>query len=123
MTARITTDDLFKFAAGHHPEPFAPVTGQSHHYRLIASLVNQLAAHAEMRRDANSSGRINDLHAVEGGIMVALGEVLSDRAWANRDGTHDDDQWIEVVVFRAAGYLEWLKPLLEPKREETQWGH
>lgn len=116
MTRPITVDDLFKFAAGQFPEPLAPVSGQSHYYGLIAALVNQIMTNrTEVLSLGSPVAQARYLVAQESGLLIALGVVLSDRAWSRRDDTYDDREWVGLCLSRAEGYLTWLQPLLDPK--------
>lgn len=125
MTVRITGNDLLKFAAGHHREPYAPTLGQRSYYDLLARQINQvLTSVAARSEDTNSSGRINHLHSFEEGLLVNLGEVLSERCQdVPQIGDGPDEmppgEWAQECGLRAHRYLEWLQPLLDQKREEA----
>lgn len=131
MTPRITGHDIRTFAVTqkpYKPEPFFTELGYGPYYDVIARLVNQVTATEEKRaaaRDRRALASAQSLGAIVEGIMTSLGEVLTDRSRVSpismngpEEMTHD--QWVELVIFRAAGYLRWLQPLLDQKREEIR---
>lgn len=124
MTRRITGNDLLVFAAGHFPEPYAPVMGQPHYYALLARLVNQVTSMRACQVTANSSGRRGDYVVIEQTLLVVIGEAMADRIqdrphMGDGDDLLTQDQWNELCGNRGLGYMNWVQPLLDQKREEA----
>jgi hypothetical protein len=124
VTRRITGDDLRTYSAGLHgdrAEPYRSEMGYGPYYDVLARLVNQAEALDGYRVLALGAGAVSNattLQHVWEGVMVSLGEILADRI---QDKPHLGDgedelaqaQWNDLCCFRAHGYLEWAKGLLE----------
>lgn len=131
MQDRITGHDIHAFKVAHlgkKPEPCFTELGYGPYHDVLARLVNQVTANEEMQaqhREKYEFASAHTLESIQEGIRISLGEILSDRI---QDVPHIGDdsdeltqrQWNELCHFRAHGYLTWLQPLLDQKREETR---